>query len=604
LKNLLWETIHPWVGVMKKETPFRCFRGKIILTLDMPLPLRCHLLAQAVLLAQVILPAQDFRPLVEGALQRGEKRIVIPPGNYRLEPHGGGGELWMLRGLKDIEIVAEGVTLTGTRLMRAISLHRCSGMTLRGLTVDYDPLPFTQGEVIGAAEDGGSIDVKIHAGYPRKPYSRIDVVDAKTRYRKKGMPFLWGSNAEMIGDDVVRVNQPGIAKTAQPGDLVSLSTGPETGAPHAISIDQCENMLFENVTIHSAPGMGILEADGEGGSVFRKIRIVPGPKPFGATEERLLSSSWDAFQSKTIRKGPLVEDCEIGHAGDDSWSVQSSDFLVVKCEARTLVLASRDEFTVGVQAGDRLRTGLGGPEWRILTRQSLALEKAGLAPEVLAKLKEAKTWDPWKASPQGIVATLDRPAGLQPGDSVYSPDRMGNGFVFRNNRIHSPGRVLLKAGGLMEDNVLDTPHALVVCPEVPGNAAAGIENLIIRRNVIRNAGWFCAAPWSTQAGILSFTSSSTASTLSESAVFRNVRIENNVVEGGTGPHLVVSSTQGLTVRGNRFVKPLHERSPDNASSYAIPNDVVVWITKSTEVIYEENILEEPGSLARQEPVVK
>lgn len=64
-------------------------------------------------------------------------------------------------------------------------------------------------------------------------------------------------------------------------------------------------------------------------------------------------------------------------------------------------------------------------------------------------------------------------------------DRMGNGFVFRNNRIHSPGRVLLKAGGLVEANVLDTPHALVVCAELPGQSAIGIENLTIRNNTIR-----------------------------------------------------------------------------------------------------------------------
>ena len=180
--------------------------------------------------------AQDFRPLVKEALRRGEKRIVIPPGVYRLDP-GAGAELWSLQHLKDVEIIADGVTLVGAKLMRAIGLYRCSGVTLQGLTVDYDPLPFTQGDVIASADDGNSIDIKIHAGYPRKPYSRIDVVDAKTRFRKKGMPFLWGTKAEMISDDVVRIHRDGIGKFARPGDLASLSTGQEVGAPHAIAID-------------------------------------------------------------------------------------------------------------------------------------------------------------------------------------------------------------------------------------------------------------------------------------------------------------------------------------------------------------------------------
>lgn len=557
------------------------------------------------LLLSSILRAQaeiDPRTFVGDAIKRGEKRIVIPPGNYRIDPKGG-GELWSLSNLKDIEIVADGVTLTGTKLMRAISLFRCTNVTLQGITVDYDPLPFTQGEVIAEAEDGNSVDVKIHAGYPKKPYARIDVIDPKTHFRKKGMPFLWGTKGEMIGEDIVRVKLKGITKAAKKGDFASLSTGQEAGAPHAISIDQCERMILRNVTVHSAPGMGILEADGEGGSVFTRCKITPGPKPAGATEERLLSSSWDAFQSKTVRKGPLIEDCEISHAGDDSWSVQSSDFLVLKSEGIHVVLASRDEYTMGVQTGDRIRQGLDGAEYKIASQKTTSRADAGLAPEVLENLQNAKTWDAWKVGPKCIVVTLDRASELKPGDSVYSPDRMGNGFIFRNNHIHSSGRILLKAGGLLEGNTLDTPHALIVSPEVPNTAAAGIENLIIRKNIIRNGGWFCAAPWSSQAGIISMTSSATATELRDIPVFKNIRIEDNIVEGGAGPQLVVSSAKGLIVKGNRFISPQHDTPPDTGSSYSIPKTSVVWISKSSGVIYEGNEIEKIGPYAG-EAVIK
>lgn len=549
------------------------------------------------------LPAgEDFRPGVDAAIKRGEKRIVIEPGTYHITPQGDAGELWVLSGVKDVEIIADGVTMVGTKRMRAISVHRCSGLTLQGLTVDYDPLPFTQGEVIASAEDGNSIDIKIHAGYPRKPYSRIDIVDAQTRFRKKGMPFLWGTKAEMLGEDVVRVTLHGIAKAAQPGDLASLSTGQETGAPHAISIDQSERIQLRDVTVHSAPGMGILEADGEGGSSFIKCRIVPGPKPQGATEERLLSTSWDAFQSKAIRKGPLVEDCEISHAGDDSWSVQSSDFLVLNHEGGFLTLASRDEHTAGVQNGDRIRSSVEGPEWRITSRKVVSRGEANLSPEVMEKLEAARTWDTWKVSQKCIILTLDRPCDLKPGDSVYSPDRMGQGFIFRNNRIHSPGRVLLKAGGLVEGNTLDTPHALIVCAELPGTAAAGIEDLVIRNNVIRNAGWFCPAPWSSQAGAISLTATGEKNQLRTAPVFKNVLIEDNLVEGGLGPHLVVSSAKAISVRNNRFVSPLTEPGPDTGASYNIPKDSVVWIKQSSGVTYEENRIERAGSYVKEAEV--
>lgn len=534
--------------------------------------------------------AEDFRAAVTRAIQRGEKRIVIPSGTYRLGPQGG-GELWLIQGARDVEIIADGVTLVGIKLMRAVSMHRCSGVTLQGLTVDYDPLPFTQGEVVSAAADHGSIEVKLHAGYPRKPYSRIDVVDPKTRYRKKGMPFLWGTKAEMVGEDVVRIRLPGIARAAVVGDLVSLSTGQEAGAPHAISVDGCERITFRDVTVHSAPGMGILEADGEGGAIFTHCKIVPGPKPADATQDRLLSSSWDAFQSKTIRKGPVVEECEISHAGDDSWSVQSSDYVVLKSEGGTVVLASRDEFTDGVQNGDRLRQNVEGKEYRITSRKVVSRADAGLSGEVMQQLREATTWSLWKVSPKCLVVTLDVPNALAPGDCVYSPDRMGNGFVFRNNHLHSPGRVLLKAAGLMEGNTLDTPHALVVCPELPAGAAAGIEGLIIRNNIIRNGGWFCAAPWSSQAGIISITAPNGSSGLRTDTVFKDFMIEGNTIEGGAGPHFVVSSSKGLVLRNNRSMNPLQEPSPDTGSSYGIPKNAVMWLIHCPDAVKEGNIAE-------------
>lgn len=561
--------------------------------------LRVLLLSLAVPSAAV---SAEFRDSVAEAVRKGEKRIVIPAGEYRVGPRGG-GELWKIEGLRDTEIIADGVLLTGTKLMRAVGFYGCSGVTLRGLTVDYDPLPFTQGEVIAEGEDGNSIDVKIHAGYPRKPYARIDVIDRETRFRKKGMPFLWGTKAEMAAADVVRVRLPGLAKAARKGDLVTLSTGQETGAPHAVCIDNCERMTLCGVTVHSAPGMGILEADGEGGSTFRGCKIVPGPRPAGAAEERLLSSSWDAFQSKTIRKGPLIEGCEISHAGDDSWSMQSSDYVVLKSGGDGIVLAGRDEFTAGLRAGDRIRAGLAGEERRIVAMKVVDRAQAGLAEELRGKLAAAKSWDFWKVGPKCVVAKLDRATGLKEGDSVYSPDRMGQGFVFRDNKVHSPGRILLKAGGLVENNVLVNPHALIACPELPDGAAAGIEDLAILNNTIRGGGWFCAAPWSSQAGVVSLTATAGAKALRAEPVFANVRIEGNVIEGGLGPHLVVSSAKGLGVARNRFVSPQHGKAPDTGASYGIPNDAVVWVANSTGVEFDGNGIEDAGEFAGERPVV-
>ncbi len=540
----------------------------------------------------------DFRPTIAAALKRGETKVVIPPGTYRLAPVAGQKVVWWLHGLRGVEIVADGVTLVATTLTRAVALEDCERVTIRGLTVDYDPLPFTQGTVTAVADDLGWIDVKLHAGYPREPYARIDLVDPVTRYRKKGMPFLWGTKAAMQGPDVVRVSVKDIGRTAKDGDLASLSTGQgREGIPHAFAIDRCTSVTLRSVTIHSAPGMGILEADGGGKTEYLACRVVPGPPPARASEARLLSTSWDAMQTKTVRVGPRVEGCEIRDAGDDSWSVQSADFMVLKQAGTNLVLASRDEFTLGVDVGDRLMARLGAPSATIRTRRSRERAEAQLDPAVLAKLTGAQPWSEWQVSPRCLEVTLDRELPVQAGDSVFSPDRMGNGFAFLDNRIHSAGRVLIKAGGRIEGNLLDTPHALTVCPELPGNAAAGIEGLVIRRNTIRRAGWFCPAPWSASAGALSISAAGTAQNLRAAGVFAGLVIEDNTFEECAGANLVISSARGVIVRGNRFLRPLHDAPPNTGASFHIANNAVIWMAASEDITLQNNQVTEPGPFA-------
>lgn len=540
----------------------------------------------------------DFRPLVADALKRGEKRIVIPPGTYRLTPPDGGKTVWTLRNVRDVEIIADGVSLISTKLTRAVEIANCSKLDLCGLTVDYDPLPFTQGKVITVAEDKSWIDVKLDSGYPRQPYSRIDVVDLTTRFRKRGMPFLWGTKAEMRGEDVVRVTLKDIGKTAVVGDLASLSTGQSTdGIPHAVSVENCASVSLNNVTVHSAPGMGIIECDGEGGSILRGCKVVPGPKPTGATEERLLSSSWDAIQSKTMKKGPLVENCEIRDAGDDSWSVQSSDFLVVGKNGSTAVIAFRDEYCHGPIAGDRLARMTDSPTVTIVTRKPAELRPPFITGEIERKLKEAKPWTEWSIGKKAIEITVNGEFPYQIGESVYCLDRQGAGFVFRNNKLHSPGRILIKAGdGLIENNtIIDGHSGVTVCPETSGNGAFGIANLTIRNNRFSSTGYFCPSWWNTQAGCISITASGPGKALRAAGAFKNIVIENNHFENINGPSIVVTSTEGLRLANNTFHRVMGNPPNDSGGSYGIDGKSLVWLGACAEITAHANRLTSPGA---------
>ncbi len=560
------------------------------------MPMR-NLLLILLSISPALADSPDFRPLVADALKRGDKKIVIPPGTYRLAPPDGSKTVWTVQNAGNLEIVADGVTLVSTRLTRAVEIANCTKLSLRGLTVDYDPLPFTQGKVITVAEDKGWIDVKLDSGYPRKPYSRIDVVDSKTRFRKRGMPFLWGTKAEMQGEDVVRVTLKDIGKTAVVGDLASLSTGQTAdGIPHAVSIGNCTSVTLNNVSVHSAPGMGIIECDGDGGSILRGCKVIPGPKPAGATEERLLSSSWDAIQSKTIKKGPLVENCEIRDAGDDSWSVQSSDFLVVAKNGSTAVIAFRDEYCQGPIAGDRLARMTGSPSFTIVSRKSAELRPPFITGDIERKLKEAKAWTEWSVGRKAIEITVNGEFPYQIGESVYCPDRQGAGFVFRNNKLHSPGRVLIKAGdGLIENNTIIDGHAgITVCPEITDHGAFGIANLSIRNNQFSGTGHFCPSWWNTQAGCISITAGGPGKSFRPSGAFKNIVIENNRFKDINGASIVVTSTDGLKIIRNAFDRIMSTKPNDSGGSYGIDGGSLIWLAACSNVSATGNRVADPG----------
>lgn len=547
----------------------------------------------------------SIRRLLQQAIESGAETAVIPPGTYRGAPEAGAAVHLVISGARNLLVAANGVTIVCERLTRALEITRCENVTVRGLRVDYDPLPFTQGTVFAVAADKSWIDVRLHDGYPRQPYDRIDIIDPKTRTRKRGMPFLWGTKARMVEPDVVRVTLPSLGDAAEAGDLVSLSTGAASGGiPHAVVITDSSQIALRSVTVHAAPGFGILDSGGEGGTELTGCRIVPGPKPDGAAQERLLSTSWDAVQHKVSRRGPRVEDCEIRDAGDDSWSVQASDYVVVKRAGNNIVLAPRDAYSNTLQVGDRLRRA-GSPSSAVIrTRRELPLSEADLAPEVLAELDRAEPWTFWKLGTRGLMLTVDDASSFPVGTSVFSPDRQCNGFVFRNNRVHSPGRILIKSGdGVIEDNVLKDGHGIVVCPEVPGAAAAEIHNVVIRRNTLAGHRYFCPAPWGPQAGAIAIVAESSNTGLRPPGVFGNILIEDNRMSDINGLSIAVSSARGVRIAGNR-ITGTHSGEPDvTGDQYGIDQTAAIWIANCDDVTLEGNTVESPGPFLKRLLVV-
>jgi len=118
------------------------------------------------------MPSVDFdlQRFIDTELQAGKKRIIVPPGHYRVMPHD--RQHLVLRNLKDITIVADGVEMICTETTRALTITHCTNLTLRGLVIDYDPLPFTQGRISELASDKKTQEIELFDGYPAAEMAR------------------------------------------------------------------------------------------------------------------------------------------------------------------------------------------------------------------------------------------------------------------------------------------------------------------------------------------------------------------------------------------------------------------------------------------------
>jgi hypothetical protein len=87
-------------------------------------------------------------------------------------------------------------------------------------------------------------------------------------------------------------------------------------------------MTFENVSLYAGGNEGFTEAFGDGGNVYRNVRIRRRPNSTG-----LLSINADGFNVDSVGRGPTIMDSEVGFNGDDFLSVHNR--LQVVCNIST-----------------------------------------------------------------------------------------------------------------------------------------------------------------------------------------------------------------------------------------------------------------------------
>jgi hypothetical protein len=461
-------------------------------------------------------PVQD---LIQKAISSGASEVIIPPGTYPIL----NGNHFTFRNIKDFTIRAEGVHLIFHTRKTAIVIDKCQNFQIGGWTMDYDPLPFTQGTIIASGPGWSYVDVEIHRGYPMELSSgtRIEVKDKFTRLLKPQVYMIYGTQVETLRPGIMRVYKTeAYAGKVNIGDFL-VDHYPNAGGYHGIEITSSRNVTLKDIEFYSSPGYAIHTA-GCSGNRFINFKFTLGSLPPGATEARLRTGHADGIHCEYDRIGPYLENCLIENNGDDGIAIHGDmgEFAQDATDSKTITVKSMQE--LHLEAGDTV-VGM------------TANHGENFEAKVLSFI--------------GNVLSLDHAVTVKQGAFIYNANATGSGFMLKNNvtRNHRARGILVRgSNGIIEGNTVDwTQEAgIALFPEWGTWTQGGfVHKVSILNNTVRRAALM---DWTHAVDI-------TVPGDPEAGALQSIEVRGNIIDSCPGLNLALGSIRGVVVIANRFL---------------------------------------------------
>ena len=511
----------------------------------------------------------DLQGFLDHELAVGNKHIVIPPGRYRVKPTS--GRHLSLRGVKDVEITARNVEMICTQTTEALSISNCANLTLRGLTIDYDPLPFTQGRITGFSENKRVHEVELFQGYPPAASainSKYEIFRPDTRTLRGGDRYL--EKVEAVDPRHLRLTRPnGSASDAeQVGDLIVIGSqdAPGGSVPHGVVCAGNVNVKLEDITLYASNCFGFLEY-GCDASTYLHCRI--GRRvddPFPRADPRLRSLNADAYHSTGATRGPAYLNCAAGFMGDDCVNIHGDYHMIMSAAGKTLRVLAKQ--TMNIRPGDPVEL-VSHDGNRLPDAQAVEVEPTdGIHDAERAFLLEQHMDQGLRTASGGLTkaytVTLDRPIDVSMGSIICSSNRIGNGFAVKGcdfglNR--SRGILIKASNGEISDNTITGSRleAILVAPEYWWLEAGSSSNLKITGNTISGCGDIPIHVWA-QAG---------DGRTAPAGVHRNILISGNTINNSPLPGILVTSTAEARITDNTFHLNPTTRLPESMKQAGI-----------------------------------
>lgn len=217
-----------------------------------------------------------------------------------------------------------------------------SNLTIKNLSIDYDPLPFIQGRFVSKVNTTTAV-IKLDDDFASATPSFSRMPSTK---RNETTAYLFDSNCQVKIVQIQGYQGGGVPKfspfiaasyggavpasglvtidfglpvdsmfTDKAGDRIVMGPRFKT----AVQLHQSSNITLENINIYAFALPAIYDLQATGQNVYRNIKIIPRP---GTT--RLVAGVADGIHSTDAAVGPLIENSTFRAMMDDAINVHAS----------------------------------------------------------------------------------------------------------------------------------------------------------------------------------------------------------------------------------------------------------------------------------------
>jgi len=578
--------------------------------------------------------AAELMTKLKTAIQSGAKEFRIPAGKYRFDYKKNAFAMSSIIGAKNLTVDARGAIFIYEAWSFGLLISECENLTIDGLVIDYDPLPYTQGVITAIHVANEPFSGKNYFEYRQDSgYPRLEDIDFNPVLQKgvDNMPLVVFDDAgnhvkmwrichpgklENLGNGQYRVYYdtdaflyPDLTVFTNYNDY-GLKAGDRIAILYreaaAVVTTKCSNVSFKNVVMYSSPGGGFSDvgvAGWQGNTVFEGCKMLRLPG-----SNRLMSTNSDSFHSQFARRGPTLINCEASYVGDDFLNIRGALGVVISSRSdKQLIINMR-----GIGEGDSILAP--GTKLRILGRDSCL--SRGDARIVTVKKCDDTAYRKISTQATPLISCHFRDANalylveldksIQAGflDYVSFPDNASSDFKvsgckFAYGAAH--GIVIQTSNGIVENSSIahTAGEGLVVSALLSWLEGNDCTNIVIRDNTV-------TAPHSVQscsvirrrldakAGAISeFSGIAVLMTprlrnfgLTAGAIHSGITLENNQVINGKGPAVYINNARDIKVRNNRLIRDPqlnaeidklglpHRNTPVKLGSAAMKNTIV------------------------------